>query len=266
MSSNQEKIRVNYKDALMEDQRFFHDKASQMESFYTKKYIGEYISLEKTVIEIGCGTGHYGMYFAKKCNSYLGIDITPENITLFNQKIMNSDLKNIRAQVGDATKLEGILDKSYDLVLILGPMYHLPPEERNLVIYESRRICKEDGILIFAYINKVGAYLGGCFMAPEDYPSKTANDFVFNKGTDDVRPEVFFFTTPEEMEMSVTNNNLTVIKNVGVDFSFCATAINAMSDKQLEDWMVLSNVMSQSPSCVGVSNHALLICKNSKSV
>jgi len=100
-------------------------------------------------------------------------------------------------------------------------------------------------------------------MAPEAYPSKTANDFVFNKGTDDVRPEVFFFTTPEEMEMSATNNNLTVIKHVGVDFSFCATAINAMSDEQLEEWMVLSNVMSQSPSCVGVSNHALLICQNS---
>jgi len=58
MSSNQEKIHVNYKDALIEDNRFFRDKASQMESFYTKKYISDYISLEKTVIEIGCGTGH----------------------------------------------------------------------------------------------------------------------------------------------------------------------------------------------------------------
>nr|WP_183582983.1 class I SAM-dependent methyltransferase [Paenibacillus rhizosphaerae] len=201
--------------------------------------------------------------FAEKCSSYLGIDITPENIDLFNQKILNSGLKNIKAQVGDATNLEGILDKSYDLVLILGPMYHLPPEERNLVMQESKRICKENGNIVFAYINKVGAYLGGCFMAPKAYPSKTANDFVFNKGIDDVRPEVFYFTTPEEMETSATNNNLTVIKNVGVDFSFCAKAINAMSDEQLEEWMVLSDVMSQSPSCVGVSNHALLICQNS---
>ena len=39
------------------------------------------------MLELGCGTGYYGMYFADMCAEYTGIDITPENIEIFNRKI-----------------------------------------------------------------------------------------------------------------------------------------------------------------------------------
>ena len=44
-------------------------------------------SLFGRVLELGCGTGYYGMYFADMCAEYTGIDITPENIEIFNRKI-----------------------------------------------------------------------------------------------------------------------------------------------------------------------------------
>lgn len=263
MASNGEKMQINYQDASREDGRFLRDKASMMESHYTKKYIRQYVSLDASVIELGCGTGYYGMYLANKCKSYSGIDITPENIEVFSKKITESGLTNIKAQVGDATKLVGIDDKIYDVVLVLGPMYHLPPEERETVIDESKRICKYKGIIIYAYINKVGAYLAGCFLAPSIYPSKKVNDFVLKKGIDDIRPDIFFFTMPEEIEKVAMNHGLSVLKNVGINFSCGTNIINAMSDEKLSAWMELSDFMSESPSCTGVSNHALLICRNS---
>ena len=39
------------------------------------------------MLEIGCGTGYYGFYYADKCQEYLGIDIVPDHIALFKQKI-----------------------------------------------------------------------------------------------------------------------------------------------------------------------------------
>ncbi len=262
MSSNEEKIKSNYKNAIIEDGRFLHSKATEMESHYTKKFISDYVSLETTVIELGCGTGHYGMYLADKCKSYLGIDITPEHLEAFNNKINENNLSNVQVQLGDATNLINISDNSFDVVLVLGPMYHLPPEERDLVFKESKRICKYNGIIIYAYINKVGAYLMGSFLFPDVYPNKKCSEFIFEKGVDDIRSEVFFYTMPEEMEEMASKHNLSIIKNVGINFSFCTNIINSMPEERIEEWMKLSDYMSNTPSCTGVSTHTLLICKN----
>ncbi|MDP4093908.1 MAG: class I SAM-dependent methyltransferase [Bacillota bacterium] len=263
MASNKEKMQANYKDAVHEDERFLRDKASMMESHYTKKFLSKYISLDNSVIELGCGTGHYGLFLADKCKSYLGIDISLDNIEMFKTKIAHNSLTNVKAQAGDATNLTSIDDKAYDVVLVLGPMYHLPPEEREMVFEESKRICKENGIIIYAYINKVGAYLTGCFLAPDAYPSKKANEFVLDKGKDDIHPDLFFLTMPEEIERIAKSHGISVLENVGIDFAFNTNIINAMSEEQLDAWMTLSDFMSTSRSCTGVSNHALLICKNS---
>lgn len=67
-----------------------------------------------------------------------------------------SKLNNISCQLGDAANLENIDDNSFDVVLCLGPMYHLPPSERETVIAECERVCKNGWLPAFAYINKTG--------------------------------------------------------------------------------------------------------------
>ena len=73
-----------------------------------------------------------------------------------------SGRKNVRAQLGDATALTEVAGGSFDVVLCLGPMYHLPDRERELVFAQCRRILRPGGIAAFAYVNKVGVYAGGC--------------------------------------------------------------------------------------------------------
>lgn len=48
------------------------------------------------MLEIGCGTGYYGFYYADKCQEYLGIDIVPDHIALFKQKITTGDTSMAR--------------------------------------------------------------------------------------------------------------------------------------------------------------------------
>jgi len=93
--------------------------------------------------------------------------------------------------------------------------------------------------------------------------NKEVNNNVLIKGIDDIRPDLFFFTMPEEMEEMAKKHHLTVLKNVGVDFVFNDKLINNMNDEQLEAWMEISDIMYSSGSCTGLSNHALLICRNS---
>ncbi|HAN21229.1 MAG: hypothetical protein A2Y15_06680 [Clostridiales bacterium GWF2_36_10] len=261
MSSNEKLIKEKYSNPSFEDMRFSNSRAKSLEFHYTKKSVSEYINHNTSVIEIGCATGYYGMYFADRCKEFIGVDLSPENIETFKNKITNNNLNNVSAMVGDATNLVAITDCQFDVVMALGPLYHLPEVERELVFSECKRICKDNGIIVLAYINKVGAYIKGCLIAPDSYPNKTVNECVLKKGIDDIRPDMFFFTMPEDVEERARAHGLTVLKNNGVDFTFNENLINEMNEEQFEAWLELSDYMYNSPSCTGLSDHALLICK-----
>jgi ubiquinone/menaquinone biosynthesis C-methylase UbiE len=260
MASNDKLVHERY-NSTAEDGRAGKSRANGLEFHYTKKAISEYIKKDSRVIEIGCATGYYGMYLADKCKEYVGVDLTPENIELFNTKIKNAGFKNVSAQVGDATDLVNIADESFDVVLCLGPMYHLPPEERELIFDECKRICKIGGIIVFAYINKAGAYLKGVLIAPDRYPNKKANEFILEKAVDDINPNLFFYNMPEEIASRARAHRLTVLKNIGVNFALQDKLINNMSDEQFEAWMELNDFLCRFESCTGLSIHALLICR-----
>ena len=159
VSSNEEVIRQRYAEAVREDGRSTSSRANSLEFHYTAKLIRQYIDQGISVLEIGCGTGYYGVHFADKCKEYVGIDLSPECIDMLNSKIDSRQLKNVRAMVGNATSLDGIENSCFDVVMVLGPMYHLPPDERDLVFSECKRVCRMGGIIILAYVSKVGVYV-----------------------------------------------------------------------------------------------------------
>jgi hypothetical protein len=152
--------------------------------------------------------------------------------------------------------------------MVLGPMYHLPADERDLAFSEAKRICKGNGIIIFAYINKIGAYLqSGVLCFPDIYPSKSSIEYIFEKGTDDCHTGIIFYTTPIEMKQIAKEHGLDVLKNVGVDFLFNQELINKMDEEKFKCWLEFSEFMCESERCSELSIHALLVCnKKSKTV
>ena len=264
MAYNFDFIREKYQYTEEEEGRFGGSRASGLEAHYTQKQLDLLVGKHSCVLELGCATGYYGFYLADKCHDYLGIDIVPENVECFSQKIKESNYSNLSVKLGDATCLDFIESDSYDVVLVLGPMYHLPQKERKLVFEESIRVCKPGGKICYAYISVLGLYAGACTVCPEEYPNAYTNERVFMNGLDDLRPDLFFETTPEEMEQSAKEHGLCIIKNVGLDFLFAANLINNMTEEQFAAWMVLNDRMAESVYCTGLSNHALLICGKQK--
>lgn len=265
MSSNEKAIIEKYRDTK-EEYRATQSRYSELEFYYTKRHISEYITPGSSVIELGCGTGYYAMCFAEQCKEYTGVDITPENIELLNQKAQARGLENVTGKIGDATNLKDIPQNYFDVVLCLGPLYHLPASERELVFAECRRICKSDGIAVFSYINKIGVYAGACIhdRLRENYPNEKANEFVLNANRDDIRPNLFFFTMPEEIEAVAQSYGFNKIKNLGTDFFITMSIVESMSDDRFEILKPLLEQMTSYESCTGMSNHAVLICKKTQ--
>jgi len=266
MISNKEKILAHYEEYTAkggEDSRSTASRSAGLEFHYTKKILGDYIRKNHNVFEVGCGTGYYVMHFADKCAEYTGIDLFPHHIEIFQNKINVAGFKNVSCRVGDATNLEGVVDSGYDIVLCFGPMYHLPPEGRESVFSECARICKPGGIIAFSFINKIGAYLAACLHDEwrEVYPNKNANNHILNLGTDDNKPGVFFFTTPEDMEEAAARHGLLKVRSSGLNFFNLTAIADKMDDEKFEAYLEILNEAVKLESCTGMSEHALLICE-----
>ena len=106
-----EKVLSHYEDYTSragEENRAVSSRSAGLEFHYTKKALHEHIGKSSRVLEVGCGTGYYGMHFADKCKEYLGIDLFPHHIDIFQRKIQEKGLKNLSCRVGNATCLEGL--------------------------------------------------------------------------------------------------------------------------------------------------------------
>jgi ubiquinone/menaquinone biosynthesis C-methylase UbiE len=261
------KIVTHYEDYTKEtggeDNRATSSRSASLEFHYTKKVMNEFINKDSRILEVGCGTGYYGMYFADKCIEYVGIDLFQNHIDIFQCKIRESGISNLSCGVGDATNLEGIEDNSFDVVCCFGPMYHLPPDKREIVFAECKRVCKSGGIIAFAYINKIGAYMSACLHDEwrSSYPSKKANDFVLKLGTDDIKPYVFYYTMPEEMEAAAARHGLSKIRNIGTEFFGTTGIADQMDDEKFELFLEILDEAIKYESCTGMSGHALLVCR-----
>ena len=122
MEFNREKVLQLYAGGK-EELRAQRSRSNSIEFYYTEKILRECLPKNAHILELGCGTGYYGMLFADLCASYTGIDLSPDNIAEFRRKIDRAQKTNLRAEVGDATALTGIPDNDFDAVLCLGPMY-----------------------------------------------------------------------------------------------------------------------------------------------
>jgi ubiquinone/menaquinone biosynthesis C-methylase UbiE len=81
-----------------------------------------------TVLDLGCGDGTTALPAAKLGADVLGVDIAANLVEAGNRRAREMGLTNCRFQEGDATNLQELPDKSFDLVVsIFGAMFAPKP-------------------------------------------------------------------------------------------------------------------------------------------
>lgn len=99
-----------------------------------------------TVLDLGCGDGTTAIPEAKLGAQVLGVDIARNLVEAGNRRAEEEGLTNIRFQEGDAIALDGLEDKSFDLVVtIFGAMFAPKPFE---VAKEMVRVTKPGGRIV----------------------------------------------------------------------------------------------------------------------
>jgi ubiquinone/menaquinone biosynthesis C-methylase UbiE len=96
-----------------------------------------------TVLDIGCGTGaQLRLYQKRNCRVY-GIDVSPAMIEVAGNKLGSE----AHIHIGSATDME-FGDDQFDLVSCVMALHEMPPQVREDVLKEAKRVLKSEGRML----------------------------------------------------------------------------------------------------------------------
>jgi ubiquinone/menaquinone biosynthesis C-methylase UbiE len=98
------------------------------------------------VLDLGCGDGTTALPEAKLGADVVGVDIAQNLVEAGNRRAEKEGLSNLKFQEGDATNLDRLPDKAFDLVVsIFGAMFAAKPFE---VAKEMVRVTRPGGRIV----------------------------------------------------------------------------------------------------------------------
>lgn len=98
------------------------------------------------VLDLGCGDGTTALPAAQRGAEVLGVDIARNLVDAGNRRAQAQGLANLRFQQGDACHLQGLADKSFDLVVtVFGAMFAPKPVD---VAKEMVRVTRPGGRIV----------------------------------------------------------------------------------------------------------------------
>ena len=126
-------------------------KSGSVEFLTTMRYIEKYINPCDRVLEIEAATGRYSHALARQGYVVDAVELVEHNIEIFRKN--TQDGENVSITQGNALDLSAFPDSSYDITLLLGPLYHLyTKEDKQQAIREAIRVTKHGGVVFAAYV------------------------------------------------------------------------------------------------------------------
>jgi ubiquinone/menaquinone biosynthesis C-methylase UbiE len=108
-------------------------------------------------LDFGCGVGRLTWALAGQYSEVVGVDVAASMVARARE--LHSDLKNCRFEVNQSPDLSLFPDESFDLVLTLFVLQHLPTTEMIAgYLREFVRVLRPDGALVVQLPSKVPAH------------------------------------------------------------------------------------------------------------
>ncbi len=244
-----------------EDGRLQRSRHGQLEFCTTMSYIHRYAAGGSKVLEIGAGTGRYSAALAKEGMDVTAVELVESNLAVLRENAKG--LENLRAFQGDATDLGRFSDDSFDVTLVLGPMYHLyEAEEVNRAIDEAVRVTKPGGVMLFAFISVYAImyanYLYGNWAFgqeenfTDDYRVRHFKEQLFT-GYDVTEFEELFAGKPVEWITTAGTDGLLEPLEERSDFR--------IPDEDFDAFAAWYLAFAEKRELLGSTNHLLYICR-----
>lgn len=251
----------SFYDQTNEDGRLLRTRHGQLEYLTTMSYIHRYAARGSKVLEIGAGTGRYSVALAKEGMDVTAVELVESNLAALKENAKG--MENIRSYQGDATDLKRFTDNSFDVTLVLGPMYHLyEAEDIHKAIDEAIRVTRPGGVILFAFISVYAIMYANYFYGnwafgqkenfTDDYRVKHFKEQLFT-GYDVTEFEELFAGKPVEWITTAGTDGLLEPIEKRPDFH--------IPDEDFEAFAAWYLAIAEKRELLGNTNHLLYICR-----
>ena len=230
-----------------------------VEFLTTMRYIQKYLQPGMRILEIGAATGRYSHALARMGYRVDAVELIQHNIDIFKANTRVGE--DITITRGNAKDLHFLEDNSYDLVLLLGPMYHLfTVPEQIQALTEALRVTKPGGILMTAYCGNDATMVQYCFgkgmlLDPEN---RDMIDFTTFKASSDPA-KLFQLYRKEDIDVLMAGFRTERLHYVGTDMAtnYMRPVIDEMEEELFDLYLKYHFVICERSDMVGVSHHIL---------
>lgn len=236
-------------------------KHGSVEFLTTMRYIGQYIKPGDRVLEVGAGTGRYSHALARQGYTVDAVELIGHNIDVFQNDTQPGE--NISITQGNALDLSAFSDNTYDITLLLGPLYHLyTKEDKRQALREAIRVTRPGGVIFAAYVISDGCLLDEGFLRGNINVAEYVKTGLLDGETFAAKSEpkdLFELVRKEDVDELMRDFPTTRLHYVASDG--CALllrdAIDAMDDDAFALYLNYHFATCERADLLGVTSHAL---------
>ena len=234
-------------------------RAGNVEFTTTMHFIGKYLKPGMRILEVGAATGRYSHTLARMGYRVDAVELVEHNIGIF--RSLTAPGEDVTIRQGDARDLSAFEDDTFDLTLVLGPMYHLFEEsDRRQALREAVRVTKKGGVIFAAYCMLDASIL--CYgFARNQLNELIREDRIDLKDFTQVRSRLDYFclSRKEEIDALRAGLGVTQLHFAAADgyANHMRESLAEMDEQTYELFLRYHLATCERPDMVGISHHTI---------
>ncbi len=232
-----------------------------VEFLTTMHYIEKYINNGDRVLEIGAATGRYSHALARRGYTVDAVELVEHNIEIFRQNTQPGE--RISVTRGNALNLSAFPDNTYDLTLLLGPLYHLyTTKDKRQALREAIRVTKQGGVIFAAYVISDGCLLDEGFkrgnISVAQYIEKGLIDPLTFAAKSEPK-DLFELVRKENIDELMSDFPVTRLHYAAADGCalFMRESVDAMNQDTFELYLKYHLATCEREDLLGITSHAI---------
>jgi SAM-dependent methyltransferase len=223
------------------------------------------------VVDVGGAAGAYALWLAKAGYAVHLLDPVPRLVVEAQRLSAAAERPLVSCRVGDARALD-VPAESADVVLLLGPLYHLTDSgDRARALQEAARVLKPGGRVFAAAISRWASALGGLardLLQDPQFASIVEQDLRDGQHRNPTERLDYFTTAyfhrPEELAAEVRGCGLAVDGVYGLEgpgWILPDIAERVEDAQRRASLLLVARMLETEPSILGSSAHLLAIAR-----
>lgn len=223
------------------------------------------------VVDVGGAAGAYALWLADAGYMVHLVDAVPRLVGEARRRSVTVERPLASCEVGDARALD-LAEQSADVLLLLGPLYHLTDaSDRVRALGEARRVLRPGGVLFAAAISRYASALDGMARDLFADPRFTAivEQDLSNGQHRNPTDRVDYFTTayfhrPEDLRAELEGAGFAIEGVYGLEgpgWFLPDLAARWADPRRRDDLLRLARELQSEPSVLGISAHLLTVAR-----